>query len=91
MKGWQSPKIQFPGHLPGATSALLYTELQQPDNHQSPCMYICNHCTVAKNFIFKYADVPGVFILCMHAVSSSAITTGQPSKCMWLLTQLPYR
>ena len=35
--------------------------------------------------------VPGVFILCMQAVSSSAITTGQPSKCMWLLTQLPYR
>ena len=34
--------------------------------------------------------VPGVFMLCVHAVSSSAITTGQPSKCAWLLIQLPY-
>ena len=34
--------------------------------------------------------IPGVFMLCMHAESSSAITTGQPSKCVWLPIQLPY-
>jgi len=35
--------------------------------------------------------VPGVFIRCTHAVSSSATTTGQPSKCVWSRLQLPYR
>ena len=30
-------------------------------------------------------------MLYVQAESSSAITTGQPSKCVWLLMQLPYR
>ena len=29
-------------------------------------------------------------MLYVHAESSSAITTGQPSKCVWLPIQLPY-